>query len=95
MKVIKNYYVFVFYDVGENRVNKVFKVCKKYLNHFQNSVFRGEITPANIMLLKNEIKKVIDSTEDFVTFVELLNDKSFSEMSLGSNKKIVGDSIIL
>ena len=37
-KNMKYNYVFVFYDVGEKRVNKVFKICKKYLSHFQKSV---------------------------------------------------------
>lgn len=40
-KKINYNYAFVFYDVGEKRVQKVFKVCKKYLSHFQKSVFRG------------------------------------------------------
>ncbi|HFK1483072.1 CRISPR-associated endonuclease Cas2 [Bacillus cereus] len=34
-------YAFVFYDVNEKRVTKVFKICKKYLNHYQKSTFRG------------------------------------------------------
>lgn len=58
-------YAFVFYDVKEERVNKVFKVCKKYLSHFQKSVFRGEITPSKIIKLKSELKNVINETEDF------------------------------
>ena len=40
-KNINYNYVFLFYDVGVKRVNKVFKKCKKYLNHWQKSVFRG------------------------------------------------------
>ena len=52
-------YVFVMYDVDEKRCNKVFKVCKKYLNHYQNSVFRGEITPSKLISLKKELNKVI------------------------------------
>ncbi len=36
MKKQINYnYVFLFYDVEEKKVNKVFKKCKKYLNHWQ------------------------------------------------------------
>ena len=32
MKKQLNYnYAFLFYDVGEKRVQKVFKICKKYL----------------------------------------------------------------
>ena len=34
MKKQLNYnYAFLFYDVGEKRVQKVFKICKKYLSH--------------------------------------------------------------
>ena len=65
MKNNINYnYVFLFYDIKENRVNKVFKKCKKYLNHWQKSVFRGEITPSNIIKLENELKKIINKEEN-------------------------------
>lgn len=44
----KNYnYVILMYDIGEKKVGKVFKICKKYLVCFQKSVFRGKITPSN------------------------------------------------
>ena len=50
MKKNINYnYVFLFYDVKEKRVNKVFKKCKKYLNHWQKSVFRGALTNSEII----------------------------------------------
>ena len=77
-------YAFVFYDVGEKRVQKVFKVCKKYLNHFQKSVFRGEMTPSKLILLKGELKKVIDEHEDFVCIIKLFNDNVFGEDILGN-----------
>ncbi|MEG2717526.1 MAG: CRISPR-associated endonuclease Cas2, partial [Eubacterium sp.] len=44
-------YAFVFYDINEKRVGKVFKICKKYLIHYQKSVFRGEITPSKLIAL--------------------------------------------
>lgn len=56
-KKINYNYAFVFYDVGEKRVQKVFKVCKKYLSHFQKSVFRGEMSPSKLLQLKNDLKK--------------------------------------
>ena len=40
---LKYNYIYLIYDIKEERVNKVFKVCKKYLEHYQNSVFREEI----------------------------------------------------
>ena len=53
-KNINYNYVFLFYDVGVKRVNKVFKKCKKYLNHWQKSVFRGPLTNSEILELKNK-----------------------------------------
>ena len=76
-------YIFLFYDVNEKRVNKIFKVCKKYLTHYQRSVFRGEITPGNLLKLKNEVRKVIDEKEDSVCIVKFINDKYFDEDILG------------
>ncbi len=42
-------YVILVYDIsgdngGEKILTKVFKICKKYLTHIQNSVFEGEIS---------------------------------------------------
>ena len=66
MRKISYNYAFVFYDVNEKRVQKVFKICKKYLSHFQFSVFRGEITPSKLVELKTELNRVIDKNEDFI-----------------------------
>lgn len=65
MKKELNYnYAFLFYDVGEKRVQKVFKICKKYLAHYQKSVFRGDMTPSRFISLRAELKKVINEDED-------------------------------
>jgi CRISPR-associated protein Cas2 len=78
-------YVFLFYDIGEKRVNKVFKICKKYLKHHQKSVFRGDITPSQIISLRDELKKVINKQEDFVTMIKMFNSASFNEETIGTN----------
>ena len=87
-------YIFLMYDIadeeseaGKNRVSKVFKICKKYLNHHQKSVFRGEITPSNLLKLKKELKNVIDNALDFVTIIKFKNKNQFSEEELGSSKE--------
>jgi len=87
MKKINHNYAFVMYDVGEKRVNKVFKICKKYLKHHQNSVFRGNITPSNLISLANEIKKIINKKEDFITIIKLQNNYIFEEETIGSDTK--------
>lgn len=94
-KNINYNYVFLFYDVNEYRVNKVFKVCKKYLTHFQKSVFRGEITPSKIIKLRKEIKSVIDENEDYVCIIKLLNGKSFDEENIGVKEIVNGESLII
>lgn len=88
-------YAFVFYDVNEKRVQKVFKVCKKYLSHYQNSVFRGEMSPSKLIRLKNDLKAVIDEREDFVCIIKLMNDNVFGEEVLGKNDKENGESLII
>ncbi|URJ40798.1 CRISPR-associated endonuclease Cas2 [Paenibacillus polymyxa] len=81
----KNYnYVILVYDIGEKRVGKVFKICKKYLVHFQKSVFRGEITPANLIQLRAELKKVIDEGNDFVAVFKMTGDYVFDEEIIGA-----------
>lgn len=86
MNTNKNFnynYAFVFYDVNEKRVAKVFKICKKYLVYYQKSVFRGDITPSKLITLKNELKKTIVEDEDFVCIVKLLNGNVFGEEVMG------------
>jgi len=87
-------YVIVFYDVGEKRVAKIFKICKQYLKHFQKSVFRGHITPANYLELKGKLKKNIDPDHDFVTFIQTMSESSFHEESIG-NTGVDPESIII
>ena len=73
-------------DAGKYRVTKVFKICKKYFKHHQKSVFRGNITPANLIRFRNDIKKVIDHKLDFVSIVKLQNKAVFDEEILGTNE---------
>ena len=83
-------YVFLMYDIadeeseaGKRRVNKVFKICKKYLQHHQKSVFRGEITPSRLIKLQKELKDVIDENLDFISIIKLKNKESFLEDTIG------------
>lgn len=88
-------YAFVFYDVNEKRVQKVFKICKKYLSHFQNSVFRGETTPSKLIKLRNELKKIIVEEEDFICIVKLMNNNVFGEELIGKKDVENGESLFI
>ncbi|MGG7163515.1 CRISPR-associated endonuclease Cas2 [Clostridium ihumii] len=88
-------YAFVFYDVNEKRVGRVFKVCKKYLSHFQKSVFRGEITPSKLISLKKDLNKIIDKDEDFICIIKLMNENVFEEETLGIQLNNTGEDLII
>lgn len=88
-------YAFVFYDVNEKRVQKVFKVCKKYLSHFQYSVFRGEMSPSKFVCLRKDLEKVINKEEDFVCIIKLMNDNVFGEEIIGTSDKNTGEDLLI
>ncbi len=92
----KNYnYAFLFYDVGEKRVQKVFKICKKYLSHYQKSVFRGDMTPSKFIKLKNELKGVINYEEDFICIIKLMNSDVFGEEVIGNAVHDTGQDLMI
>jgi len=59
-------YILIVYDVEVKRVTKVHKFLKRYLHWVQNSVFEGELTPAQIETLKTNLNKIIDNTADSI-----------------------------
>lgn len=82
------YYIYLFYDIAEPRVNKIFKICKKYLNHIQNSVFSGEITPSNIILLEKELKEIVVLEEDIIIILKLRKKEYIEETVIGNKEDI-------
>ncbi len=59
-------FIILVYDFNVKRVGKALKICRKYLHWVQNSVFEGEITKANLVKLKSELKNIMDEEEDSV-----------------------------
>ncbi len=86
MKKNVNYnFVFVFYDVDQKRCHKLFKICKKYLIHYQRSIFKGNISPANIIKIKKEIQKVTKEN-DFVCIIKMQGSFVFEEEIIAGEK---------
>ena len=85
--MLKDQYAFVLYDISSENLGKVFKLCKKYFKHHQKSIFRGHITPANLIEFKNELKKIINKEIDFVTIITCYGPASFNEETIGTDKK--------
>ncbi|KXG75851.1 CRISPR-associated endoribonuclease Cas2 [Fervidicola ferrireducens] len=86
-------FVILVYDVGEKRVGKVLKICRKYLTWVQNSVLEGEITEAAYKRLKIELKRVIEENEDSVIFYILRTTKYSERETMGVKKG--GEEIFL
>lgn len=59
-------YVILVYDFGEKRVGKMLKLCRKYLNWIQNSVFEGEISEVRLKELLSIAKGFMESEKDSV-----------------------------
>jgi CRISPR-associated protein Cas2 len=59
-------YVILVYDIGEKRVAKMLKLCRKYLNWIQNSVFEGEISEVKLKELISLIRNIIDDETDSI-----------------------------
>lgn len=74
------------YDINEERVSKVLKIGRKYLDWVQNSVLEGEITEAKFEKLKMEISSVINPSEDSVIFYIMRTTKYTERQIMGLNK---------
>lgn len=73
-------YVVLVYDVskdenGQKRWSHIFKICKKYLSHIQNSVFEGEISVVQLTKMKQELESYINSRLDSVVIFKSRQQK--------------------
>lgn len=76
-------YVILVYDCGERRVGKMLKLCRKYLNWIQNSVFEGEITEVKLKELKSQALKIMDPEEDSIIVFSSNQQKWLDKEILG------------
>jgi len=59
-------YIILVYDIGEKRVGKMLKLCRKYLNWIQNSVFEGEISEVKLLELKSRAAGIMERNIDHI-----------------------------
>ena len=73
-------YIVLVYDVsqeenGARRWSRIFKICKKYLTHIQNSVFEGELSKGQLAQLQKELKEYMDKELDSVIIFKSRQEK--------------------
>lgn len=79
-------YVIVVYDIGERRVAKMLKLCRKYLNWIQNSVFEGEITEVKLKELLSQARKFMKESEDSIIIFKSREEKWLEKEIIGIEK---------
>ena len=80
-------YVIAVYDVGEKRVGKMLKLCRKYLNWIQNSVFEGEITEVKLMELQYRALEIMDEEKDSLIFFKTRQEKWLDKEIIGNERQ--------
>lgn len=91
---MKNLLVLVTYDVstsseaGQKRLRKVAKVCQNYGQRVQNSVFECVVDAAQFEMMKNELKKLIDETNDSLRFYRLGNNYKTKVEHVGAKESL-------
>lgn len=79
-------YVILVYDIGEKRVGKMLKLCRKYLNWIQNSVFEGEITEVKLKEFQQHAKKIMDTEQDSMIIFKSRSEKWLEKEVVGKEK---------
>jgi CRISPR-associated protein Cas2 len=86
-------YVILVYDVGEKRVGKMLKLCRKYLHWIQNSVFEGEITEVKLKELLSKARAIMTLEEDSVLVFKSRDEKWLKKESVGQERNTLDNFI--
>lgn len=79
-------YVILVYDVGQKRVGKMLKLCRRYLSWIQNSVFEGEISLAKLEELKLKALDIMDVESDSLIIFQTRQEKWLKKEIVGKER---------
>ena len=82
-------YVIIVYDIAVERIDKVRKYLKQYLNWVQNSAFEGELKEGELEKIKINLNKLIEKEEDSIILYETPDQKWVKKEALGTEKSEV------
>lgn len=84
-------YVILVYDMGQKRVGKMLKLCRRYLNWIQNSVFEGELTEVQLKELLYEAKRIMHEEEDSLILFKNRDRKWLDKQIVGLERQSTDD----
>ncbi|MFR5684866.1 MAG: CRISPR-associated endonuclease Cas2 [Clostridia bacterium] len=93
-------YIILVYDInleekqGKKVLRNVFKICKKYLVHIQNSTFEGELLETQLLRLSKELEKHIRKEKDSVIVFKSRNEKWLEKQFLGKVEDDITDNFL-
>lgn len=79
-------YVILVYDIEEKRVGKMLKLCRRYLNWIQNSVFEGEITAVKLKEFLHEARQIMKEEADSLIVFKSRENKWLEKTVIGKEK---------
>ena len=82
-------YVILVYDMGEKRVAKMLKLCRKYLNWIQNSVFEGEISEVRLKELILNAEEMMDLETDSLIIFSSRTEKFVNKQIIGKERSSI------
>lgn len=82
-------YVILVYDCGEKRVGKMLKLCRRYLNWIQNSVFEGEISEVRLKELTLKAEKFMDLESDSLIIFSGRSEKWLEKQIIGKERSSI------
>lgn len=74
--------------MGEKRVGKMLKLCRRYLNWIQNSVFEGEISEVKLEELKYRAENMMEENDSIIIF-RTRNEKWLEKEVIGQERASV------
>ena len=87
-------FILITYDVnitsphGAKRLRNVAKECQNYGKRVQNSVFEVLLDAAQLVVLKHELGKIIDTEQDSVRFYRLGNSYERRIETMGKRPRV-------
>lgn len=79
-------YVILVYDMKQQRVGRMLKLCRRYLHWIQNSVFEGEISEVKLLELVTKARTIMDEEEDSLILFKSRTQQWLEKQVIGQER---------
>lgn len=86
-------YIILVYDIEEKRVGKMLKLCRRYLNWIQNSVFEGDLSDVQLKTMLQEAKELMDEEKDSIIIFKSRQEKWLDKLVIGREKNEIDNML--